>query len=309
MRRFLRNSKRKFGTGQKKINNPERIEIVCADAFEWIENGWPAHSDLFLFFYCPFDEETFEVQSKFAYTDFFDRQASTLNAAPAAVTLITAEEIAHSGARDLSDVLRAIPGFNFTWEGQGAFSPTSRGLTGSSNVLILLDDITLNDELYAVHEFGRRYPIDMIERIEILRGPGSTRYGGRAGGAVIKISTKNSAKSQPQATLAYGQQSRGTPEDKFEGIIGGNIAAADVGVLVSARDSALTDRKWTDQSGSQVDLKGHEGSQDIFSLSKLNVGHFSATVLSDNYYLDDQRLNDQTFVSKLLSHGLSQLNI
>ncbi len=111
---------------------------------------------------------------------------------PAVVTVITAEQIARMGAIDLLDILKTVPGF---WIAAdvigGVLTPTFRGLAGGEGkILLIVDGIEQNDDLYGAPVIGQRYAAATIRRIEILRGPGSARYGGNAMLAVVKVFTK-----------------------------------------------------------------------------------------------------------------------
>jgi outer membrane receptor for ferrienterochelin and colicin len=111
---------------------------------------------------------------------------------PSIITLVTAEEIKNSGARDLTDVLRLVPGFDFGVDVEGVVGIGTRGSWAhEGKVLLLLDGQEMNEMLYASTQFGNHYPIDQIKRIEIIRGPGSAIYGGYAEYGVINIITRS----------------------------------------------------------------------------------------------------------------------
>ncbi|MGA3211972.1 MAG: TonB-dependent receptor [Terriglobales bacterium] len=116
--------------------------------------------------------------------------------APSSVTVITAEEIARYGYRTLSDVLQSVRGFyvtndrNYSYIGVRGFSPPG---DYNSRILILLDGHRLNENIYSEALIGTELPVDLdaVERIEIVRGPGSSLYGSDAVLAVINIITKS----------------------------------------------------------------------------------------------------------------------
>ena len=110
---------------------------------------------------------------------------------PSVVSFITEEEIKNSGARDLIDILRMVPGFQFGLDEQGQIGLGVRGnWTNEGKVLLMIDGMEMN-EIYAARlYFGNHYPVDFIKRIEIIRGPGSAIYGGFAEYGVINIVTK-----------------------------------------------------------------------------------------------------------------------
>jgi iron complex outermembrane receptor protein len=110
--------------------------------------------------------------------------------APAIATVITAEDIKAMGATNLDEVLEMVPGLMVGVESNYAPLYTIRGI--ASRELILLNGVSVNT-LY----LGRRtmvwgrVPVSTIERIEIIRGPGSAMYGADAFTGVINVITKN----------------------------------------------------------------------------------------------------------------------
>ena len=110
---------------------------------------------------------------------------------PSIVSLITDEEIKKSGARDLIDVLRLVPGMDFGVDVEGVVGVGIRGnWAHEGKVLVLLDGQEMNEVLFACNMFGNHYPVDQIKKVEIIRGPGSAIYGGFAEYGVINIITK-----------------------------------------------------------------------------------------------------------------------
>lgn len=110
---------------------------------------------------------------------------------PSIISLITSEEIKNSGARDLIDVLRLVPGMDFGVDVEGVVGLGIRGnWAHEGKVLVLMDGQEINEILFATTQFGNHFPIDLIKKIEIIRGPGSAIYGGFAEYGVINIITK-----------------------------------------------------------------------------------------------------------------------
>jgi vitamin B12 transporter len=120
------------------------------------------------------------------------------------VTVITAEEIALSGARNLTDVLRGSVGLHITDSGTPG-SKASVSIRGSEagQVLVLLDGIRLNSAQMGMFDLGNLpIAVEDIERVEILRGPASALYGSNALGGVVQIFTRK-ATSEPVTRLSY----------------------------------------------------------------------------------------------------------
>ncbi len=114
--------------------------------------------------------------------------------APAVTTVITSQDIEAMGARDLNEVLASVPGLHVSYYDVN-YNPiyVLRGIYSSNNpeILLLINGIPIKDL-----EGGNRseawggMPVQMISRVEIIRGPGSALYGADALSGVINIITK-----------------------------------------------------------------------------------------------------------------------
>ena len=116
--------------------------------------------------------------------------------APSSVTVLTGNQIREQGYRTLADVLRTVRSFFVTYDR----NYSSLGVRGfarpgdyNTRILLLVDGHRLNDNIYDEAMIGTEFPIDvdLIERIEIVRGPVSSLYGSNALFAVINIVTKH----------------------------------------------------------------------------------------------------------------------
>src|ERR1035437_6459282 len=114
--------------------------------------------------------------------------------APASVTVITADEIKKYGHRTLADVLQSVQGFNVSYDRDYAFLG-ARGLSlGDFNdrMLLLVDGHRVNNNYNDGAAIGTDFilDIDLIDRVEIIRGPGSVLYGNNAFFGVINVITR-----------------------------------------------------------------------------------------------------------------------
>ena len=124
------------------------------------------------------------------YVEIASRRSQVLEEAPSIVSVISKEDIAAYGARDLSDVLRMIPGFDLAVDVNGLFSIGFRGVWAhEGKALLMINGVGVTELAFGNLNVVGAYPCSMIERVEIIRGPGSVLYGGFAEVAVINIIT------------------------------------------------------------------------------------------------------------------------
>jgi outer membrane receptor for ferrienterochelin and colicin len=140
------------------------------------------------------DLEALLAQPVYAASKFAQDAAD----APAAVTVLTAGDIRAFGWRTLAEVLNAVRGFSvredrlYSYVGVRGFGPPG---DYSSRVLVMIDGMRINDNIYDQAVAGREFPlaVDLIERVEVIAGPGSALYGSNAVLAVINVVTQTSA--------------------------------------------------------------------------------------------------------------------
>ena len=115
--------------------------------------------------------------------------------APSSVTVITADEIQKYGYRTLGDILRSVRGFyitsdrNYDYVGVRGFARLG---DWNSRVLLLVDGHRTNDHIFGQAMIGSEFlvDVDLIERVEIIRGPSSSLYGAGAFFAAINVITR-----------------------------------------------------------------------------------------------------------------------
>lgn len=147
--------------------------------------------------------------------------------APSSVTVVAAEEIRQYGWRTLAEVLRSVRGF-YTHSDRVLDYAGVRGFAGAGDyntrLLVLLDGYRLNDSLYDTGPIGSELPIDLdlVDHIEIVRGPGAALYGGNALFGVVNIVTRGAAASAPgfvalRAGSHGSREGTATVAKQFEG--------------------------------------------------------------------------------------------
>lgn len=121
------------------------------------------------------------------------RTEQNLADAPAAIAVITAAEIATSPADDYGDLLRGVPGLNVAQTGVRDISITARGATSTlaNSQLALIDGRSIYLDFFGFVAWDL-LPVQPqeIERIEIVRGPGSAVWGANAMSGVVNVITK-----------------------------------------------------------------------------------------------------------------------
>lgn len=117
---------------------------------------------------------------------------SNIRETPGVISIISRRDIEMSGAYDLLGVLqRLVPGVAFGADVEGVVGVGMRGLwSHEGKVLLMIDGKSVNDEQFATTQFGNHINADIIEKIEIIRGPGSSIYGGYASLGVINVITR-----------------------------------------------------------------------------------------------------------------------
>ena len=137
----------------------------------------------------------------------FSKTPVQLQNTPSALYVITSDDIMRSGVTNIADALRLAPGVEV-----GRFTSTSwavgiRGLQNnfSKSVLVLIDGRNVYTPLFAgVYWDVQDMPLEDIERIEVIRGPGGTIWGANAANGVINIITKRAAATQGVMATALG---------------------------------------------------------------------------------------------------------
>lgn len=126
---------------------------------------------------------------------------------PSAVYVITAEDIRRSGATSIADALRLAPGVEVGRLSSTTWAVGIRGLQNnfSKSVLVLIDGRNVYTPLFAgVYWDVQDLPLENIDRIEVIRGPGGTIWGPNAANGVINIITKKASETRGVMASALG---------------------------------------------------------------------------------------------------------
>lgn len=143
------------------------------------------------------------------------------------VSTITAEDIKKNPpVNDLSDIIRKMPGVNLTGNGASGSRGNNRQIDirgmGPENTLVMIDGVPVSSRNSVRYSWrGERdsrgdtnwVPAEMVERIEVIRGPAAARYGSGAAGGVVNIITKRPTNDWHGSLSLYTSQ----PENSKEG--------------------------------------------------------------------------------------------
>lgn len=134
------------------------------------------------------------------------KRPQPISETPSMVTVITAAEIRAHGHRTLADALRWVRGLFVTYDRNYSYVGM-RGLQRpgdyNNKILLTMDGHTMNGNVYGDGLFGNELGLDLetVERIEVVRGPGSALYGSHAVLAVVNVVTRRPSR-EPGVTMS-----------------------------------------------------------------------------------------------------------
>jgi iron complex outermembrane receptor protein len=176
--------------------------------------------------------------------------AQPLQDTPAAVHVITAEDIRRGGHRTLADALRMVPGVNVAQITSSIWAISARGFNGrfSTKLLVLIDGRPVYNTLFSgVFWDVQDLVLADVDRIEVVRGPGATLWGANAVNGVINVVTKRARATQDGYATAGG----GDEEQAFGTVRYGGTFGEDRYFRVYA--------KYVDRDGFRFDTGGDPG--------------------------------------------------
>ena len=154
------------------------------------------------------------------------KKVEKLSRTAAAIFVIGAEEISHSNATNIPDLLRMVPGLDVAQINGSTWAISSRGFNDqvANKLLVLIDGRTVYSPLFnGVYWDAQEVPLEEIERIEIIRGPGASIWGANAVNGVINIITKDSRKTHGGLISAGGGTHTGADGlVQYGGVAGSN---------------------------------------------------------------------------------------
>jgi len=159
------------------------------------------------------DEEG-EIIDEFAFLQEEDiifsaaKHEQDIAESPSAISVITREQIENTHCVDLICLLRSVPEVDIRRVLSSYVAVGARSLSGETGdkVLLLVDGMEMNDETFGMPVWqGLAVHLEDIERIEVVRGPGSALYGANAFSAIVSVSTRRPQESQARVFVGGGE--------------------------------------------------------------------------------------------------------
>jgi iron complex outermembrane receptor protein len=219
------------------------------------------------------------------FTEIATKTKIDADLAPGMVTVLKGKDLESKGVRTVFEALSLVPGVTTSINSVGDEYVIVRGIGGSffsGNMKLMLDGVAVNDVLSASGFAVYHIPVAQIEKIEIIRGPGSVIYGDYAYAGVIDISTRKTGSQIYAGYSDYGSYSGGAalscavPDKNFNislNVSGLNSDGADV---YAGKDRLYEPFAGFDFSSfSQAPGKTNEAKKDRFAALSLKYKDFS----------------------------------
>jgi iron complex outermembrane recepter protein len=192
------------------------------------------------------------------------RQTDTLNKVPLSITALTNESLEQQGINTVQDVARVVPELTIRYTDNNALNPQIRGIVstaGAPTTGVYLDDTALQKRAGAGSAVGNGTPFPALfdlERIEVLRGPQGTLFGGSSEGGTIRFITPEPSLTTHSvySKLEAGAMTGGDPSYEGGIAVGGPIIDDRLGFRVSVYDQYI---------GGNLDHINQYSRQDVFT--------------------------------------------
>jgi len=123
---------------------------------------------------------------------------------PSFITVLHHEKLQELGINNIFEALRLVPGVQLTKESTGVPVVIFRGATQKGEVKLMIDGVSINNTYRGSIYHYLDFPIELIERIEVIRGSGSVLYGSGAISGVVNIITTSSEENKSKVFTSAG---------------------------------------------------------------------------------------------------------
>jgi iron complex outermembrane receptor protein len=172
------------------------------------------------------------------------RHPETLLRSASAIQVITQEDIRRSGATSLAEVLRLADNLEVAQKNSHDWAISARGFNTAlaNKLLVMIDGRTVYTPLFSgvfwdIHD----YPLEDIDRIEVISGPGGALWGENAVSGVINIITKSAKDTQGAYVEGGGSQFDGLADGRYGGTISSDTSFRVYGKYSDRGEEVVTD--------------------------------------------------------------------
>lgn len=236
-----------------------------------------------------------------------NKTSTCLSQAPSTISTYSYKDIQHLGARTLSDVLSLVAGVQMQTSSNGRHRLWIRGVQSEFNnkVALYIDNVPMKDA-FAGFAIDEELPVESIEKVEIIRGPGSALYGSNAFSGVINIFTTQAGKKGSD-----GNQMDKRLKNKLKLGIGENSTYSTYATaeqnLADAVDVKL-EGKWLDTHGRKPDydrkgqINSRSNEQELAYLH-LSLSALDGELLFNGFYsqFDNSRVDKESSIFNSLT--------
>ncbi|MDZ4287107.1 MAG: TonB-dependent receptor, partial [Prosthecobacter sp.] len=146
---------------------------------------------------------------------------------PAAISVLSNDDVQRSGATTLADALRLVPGMNVGAVNSSQFAVSARGFSSvfANKMLVLMDGRAVYSPIFSGVFWDLQRPmLEDIDRIEVIRGPGAAVWGANAMNGVINVVSRSARETQGGFTyLGGGNMHQAMAGGRYGGMIGDDI--------------------------------------------------------------------------------------
>ncbi|MCD6433637.1 MAG: TonB-dependent receptor [Sulfurimonas sp.] len=175
------------------------------------------------------DFEADLLQSLDEVSEIATKTKLNIDDTPSFVTVLHSQKLQKLGIDNVFEALGLVPGVQLKKEKTGVPVVVFRGVTQKGEVKLMIDGVSINNSYRGSIYHYLDFPIEMIKRIEVIRGAGSVLYGSGAISGVINIITQSSDESFKNIVFISGGSYNTTK--------GGALVSTDIGELKLALDS------------------------------------------------------------------------
>jgi len=144
------------------------------------------------------------LQSLEEVSEIATKSKLNIDDSPSFVTVLHSDKLQKLGIDTVFEALGQVPGVQLTRESSGVPVVIFRGVSQKGEVKLMVDGVTINNTYRGSIYHYLDFPIEMVERIEVIRGAGSVLYGSGAMSGVINIITKSASSEDTNAVFIAG---------------------------------------------------------------------------------------------------------